>query len=108
MKTSIRYFLAFALAALVSLVSFSVGAAAGAETPPAAIVVDTPSAPHPKARIRSVDFTSGTILFDWLNADGTAADSGNSLARFTVTGTSITAEQKAILAGGITAATASP
>lgn len=72
------------------------------------VIVATPNAPHPQARIRAVDFEAGTIRFDWLDANGQPVDTGNSLAQVTVTGSTVTPEQKAILAAGITAATANP
>jgi hypothetical protein len=75
---------------------------------PVAIIVQTPGAPHAQARVRVVDLAAGVIVFDWMDAQGQPVDSGNSLARITVTGDSITAEQRAILAAGITAATAAP
>jgi hypothetical protein len=107
MKTRTRLLIIPLLALASALVGFSLGTE-NAQSEPPAIIVDTPTAPHPKARIRSVDFEGGIVRFDWLNADGSAADSGDSIARFTVTGSSITSEQKQILATAITQATATP
>jgi len=45
--------------------------------------VTLPSGPHPSAQIVSVDAATGTLTFAYLRADGTRADSGNSIARFT-------------------------
>jgi hypothetical protein len=107
MKNSHRIIIALALAITSALLGFAVGQQA-AQSEPVQIVVDTPTAPHPKARIRVVDFEAGVVRFDWLNAQSVAVDSGDSIARFTVTGSSITAEQKQILAAAITQATAQP
>ena len=110
MKTHTRLLLAVFVAALSASLGFTFGqsTSGAADAEPAPIIVNTPSAPHPKARVRVVDFESGVIKFDWLNEQGQPVDSGNSLARITVTGDSITSEQRAILAAGITAATAAP
>lgn len=70
MKRSISLFI---LAA--SLVAFA------ADTQPR--IVSLASGPHPKAQIVMVDSATGTLLFSYLKADGTKADSGNSVARFT-------------------------
>lgn len=40
-------------------------------------------APHPRARITSVDAAAGTFIFAWLNAKGQPVDSGGSIGRFT-------------------------
>jgi hypothetical protein len=108
MKTRTRLLLIPLLAFASALVGFQVGQSNNAQAEPVAIIVDTPSAPHPKARVRVIDLQSGTIHFTWLDASGNPVDSGNSIAPITVTGESITTEQRAILAAGITAATATP
>lgn len=54
--------------------------AAAAATPR---IVNLTSAPFPKAHIVSVDAATGTLVFSYLKSDGTKADSGNSIARFT-------------------------
>lgn len=54
--------------------------AADASTPR---IVTLSSAPFPKAQIVSVDAATGTAVFSYLLANGTKADSGNSIARFT-------------------------
>lgn len=61
---------------------FAVSLVVAAESP-APRVVSLASGPHPKAQIVSVDSPSGTLTFAYLKADGTRADSGNSIARFT-------------------------
>lgn len=38
---------------------------------------------HPKAEIVSVDYAHGVLIYNWIKADNTRADSGNSVARFT-------------------------
>ncbi len=45
--------------------------------------VSTPTAPHPNARVRSVNLELGIIRFDWLDSDSQPVDSGNSIAPFT-------------------------
>lgn len=91
-------FLAGLVTALAVSSAFSFQPSAFADGGPAPIVVNTPSAPHPQARVRVIDLASGVITFDWLDANGQPVDTGNSQARITVTGDSITPEQKAILA----------
>lgn len=46
-------------------------------------IVSTPDAPFPQVEIVAVDSTIGTILFNWLDAQGARVDSGGSVARFT-------------------------
>jgi hypothetical protein len=65
-----------ALFILLALICFS----AEANAPR---VVSISGSPHPKAQIVAVDAATGTLLFAYLKADGTRADSGNSIARFT-------------------------
>lgn len=45
-------------------------------------IVTLTSAPHPRARIDSVDAANGVCLFAWLDAEGRQVDSGGSIARF--------------------------
>lgn len=68
------------LTALLSVALVSICIAAEAAQPR---IVSLASGPHPKAQIVSVDAATGTLLFAYLKADGTKADSGNSIARFT-------------------------
>ncbi len=46
-------------------------------------VVALTGAAHPQAQIIAVDAGTGTLTFAYLKADGTRADSGNSIARIT-------------------------
>lgn len=46
------------------------------------VTIATPNAPHPKARVNSVDFASGVITFTWLDENEQPVDSGNSIAQF--------------------------
>jgi hypothetical protein len=112
MKTAFTYrtaLLAVFVGGLCLSLGFALGQSHQADNPaPVPIIVATPSAPHPQARVLVVDLAAGVIVFDWLDAEGQPVDTGNSIARITVTGDSITPEQRAILAAGITAATAAP
>jgi hypothetical protein len=45
-------------------------------------IVKTPTAPHPQARIDSVDAATGVCIFAWLDANAAPVDSGGSVARF--------------------------
>jgi hypothetical protein len=45
------------------------------------VIITTPDAPHPKARVHSINLDAGSIAFSWLDEQDTPVDSGNSVAQ---------------------------
>lgn len=69
------------LSVFVGSLAYAAASAAVSQWTP--VVLTVTGAPHPKVRIVAVDAEAGTFLFQWLNSDEEAVDSGNSIGRFT-------------------------
>jgi len=68
---------------LLPLLALLVASPLRADEDSAPLVVATPGAAHPQARINHVDAAAGVVTFAWLDSDGAPVDSGNSIAHFT-------------------------